>query len=257
MNQINAIWLIFLLWLKVVAWLMNWIINFLKQKLSVQIHTFSRYLRVLPHFISFTPSNRIICVLQITHVHIFNVGPLSSANKACFSLWFPLQQAKCDSQQPSCRKRSCELAKYSACAEEEKKEETCEREEDKVLLHQWPTRTKPSSEPRNKPQQRNELSDNRITTSPQMSHLSLAQYLNQYERTSSLSPSSSCFCTSDLYQHLNPLLNSWHQKVVLEVASYILFETRCKYDTPPKLSTSTQFISNHQLLNDTGSWTKT
>ncbi len=66
----------------------------------------------------------------------------------------------------------------------------------------------------------------------------------------------SCFCTSDLYQHLSPLLNSWHQKVVHEVASYILFETRCKYDTPPKLSTSAWFISNHQYLNGTVSWTK-
>lgn len=55
-------------------------------------------------------------------------------------------------------------------------------------------------------------------------------------------------CTSDLYQHLKPLLNSWHQKVIHEVASCILFETRCKYDTPLKLSSSTWFISNHPFL---------
>lgn len=65
-----------------------------------------------------------------------------------------------------------------------------------------------------------------------------------------------CFCTSDLYQHLSPFLKSWHQKVVYEVASYILYETRCKYDTPPKLSTSALFRSNNQFLNDTVSWTK-
>lgn len=130
-----------------------------------------------------------------------------------------------------------------------KKEETWEREEDKVFLHQRTTCSKPSAQPRKKPQQQSELSDNRITTAPQMTRLSLAQYLNQYESTSSLSPSSGCFCTSDLYQHLSPLLNSWHQRVVRKIASYILFETRYKYDTPPKLSTTTWFISNHQILN--------
>lgn len=52
-----------------------------------------------------------------------------------------------------------------------------------------------------------------------------------------------CFCTADFYQHLYPLLNSWHQKVVRKAASNILFETRCKHNTPPKLSTSTWFIS--------------
>lgn len=63
------------------------------------------------------------------------------------------------------------------------------------------------------------------------------------------------FRTSDLYRHLKLLLNSRRQNVVDKVASYILFETRCKYDTPPKLSTSTWFISIPQLLICTVWWT--
>lgn len=95
--------------------------------------------------------------------------------------------------------------------------------------------------PCNKPQRQGEP----ITTSPQI-FVSLAQYLNKYKihQVCHLAR----VCTSDLYQHLKPLLNSWHQKVIHEVASCILFETRCKYDTPPKLSTSTWFISNHPFL---------
>lgn len=64
---------------------------------------------------------------EFTHVRIFSEGPLSSANKACFSLWFSLSAAEL--WQPAAnmqKKRSCELAKYSASREEreKKKEET-------------------------------------------------------------------------------------------------------------------------------------
>lgn len=90
-----------------------------------------------------------------------------------------------------------------------------EREEDKVFLHQQTTRTKSSTEPCSKPQYKtswvtivswharrcvvhlgHNISAN--TRADQVYHLAL-----------------SCFYTSDLYQHLSPLLDSWHQKVEL------------------------------------------
>lgn len=62
----------------------------------------------------------------------------------------------------------------------------------------------------------------------------------------SLSPSSGCFCTSDLYQHLSRLLNSWHQRVVCKIASYILSETRCVWHST---QTVNKYLTHMQPLN--------
>lgn len=46
-----------------------------------------------------------MCVLSGPHVFDLNVGPLSSQNKKCFSLWFLPQQPWCDSQQQHVEKK--------------------------------------------------------------------------------------------------------------------------------------------------------
>lgn len=69
-------------------------------------------------------------------------------------------------------------------------------------------------------------------------------------RTKRLSPSSESLLHT---RFVSTLLNSWHQKAIYEDVSCILFETRCKHDTPPKLSTCTWFISNYQFLKGTAS----
>lgn len=139
------------------------------------------------------------------------------------------------------KKRSCELAKYSASTEEKKRGNMWERGRWTVSTHTKPRKITTIAkwagwQPYHGQHHRwvvyHNISAN--MRAQQVYHLALG-----------------CFCTSDLYQHLNPILNSWHQKVIHEVASYILFETWCKYDTPPKLSTSTWFISSHQFLNGT------
>lgn len=66
---------------------------------------------------------------ELTCVCFLNVGPLTSANQTCFSLWFPFQQPKCDSQQPTGRKKGhVSLQNIQTVQRRGKKGETSERE---------------------------------------------------------------------------------------------------------------------------------
>lgn len=140
------------------------------------------------------------------------------------------------------KKRSCEFAKYSASAPEEKKKGKQVRERKTKCFYISGQRVpKLSTEPRGKPQQRGEPGDDQ-SWQPVVIFGTITEPTRELVK----------FSTWDLYQHLSRLLNSWHQKVAHQVASYILFETRCKWDTPPKLSTTTmthiQQQANEQLL---------
>lgn len=90
------------------------------------------------------------------------MGPPSSPNNACFSLWFPLQQPAASSNM--LKKRSCELANYSASTE--KKKGTMR--ESGTQSVSTSADNNPSTMPRNKPQKQSEPSVGRITINPQI-----------------------------------------------------------------------------------------
>ena len=173
-----------------------------------------------------------MCVLSGPHVFDLNVGPLSSQNKKCFSLWFLPQQPWCDSQQQhvekkkgkkTTKKRSCELANIlPACRSGNIWERNGGRKEDTVS-RQEALHSKPCTLTSNKPH---------ISLRRGVLHQAQrwAVYLCFSEWKRKPEPvfryAVACFNTLDYYAR--------HEKLIRDVASCILFKM---YHTPPKLST--------------------
>lgn len=115
------------------------------------------------------------------------------------------------------KKRSCELAKYSASTE--KRGNMLESKRGRQCVSAPAERLpSPSTVPCNKPQGQGEPSSSCIATCPHMDRLSLAQYLSKHDSTSSLSPISPVRRrSSDSYQHLNELpkadIKRWYMRL--------------------------------------------
>lgn len=179
-----------------------------------------------------------MCVL-VAHTYVFNlnVGPLSSQNKECFSLWFLSQQPQCDSQQRHIEKKKKKkshvslqnilLAHRSGNIWERDREQRGRQS----VSTQEAMHTDPCTLASNKPHITMSRVNGVSQTSPKMSCLSSAQ---RVEAHFTFAAWVSIWLCGGLLQHPRLLLNTQYEQLIHEVASCILFE---KYDTPPKLST--------------------
>ena len=134
------------------------------------------------------------------------------------------------------KKRHVILQKYSASAEERKKKRGNMRERGRCVSTSADNKRCTGARTKNR-NSKNYLLVDGIATSITISSSPLAKYITQYDK---------CITELGLLLHLY----SWHQKNKKVQATSCL-KLGAGYDTPPKLSTSTWFISNEQLLNCT------